>query len=163
MGEYYFNINTKESMAMQRNPAGKSAVNMDADEFESFQSVDFEGGQMNGNEKKNFSSPTMADPIADMILSWYKMIEKPSMSAFKFGALGIVPGAILIFCLFISNTVANTIAFMAFATSCGFIIFSIWLLGSILDNSTGTKAMQDVADPIREGSEGFFITQYGTI
>jgi hypothetical protein len=34
-------------MAMQRNPGSKSAVDMDADEFESFQSADFEGGQMN--------------------------------------------------------------------------------------------------------------------
>jgi hypothetical protein len=41
----------------------------------------------------------------------------------------------------ISNTVANTIAFTAFATSVGFIAFSIWMLGSILDNATGTKAM----------------------
>jgi Na+/H+-translocating membrane pyrophosphatase len=42
-------------------------------------------------------------------------------------------------------------------------MFSVWLLGQILDHSTGTRAMQEVADPIREGSEGFFMTQYGTI
>jgi len=44
-----------------------------------------------------------------------------------------------------------------------FIGFSVWLLGQILDHHTGTRAMQEVADPIREGSEGFFMTQYGTI
>ncbi len=67
------------------------------------------------------------------------------------------------FYLFVSNTTANLISFFAFLVSIGFIIFSIWLLGQILDNNTGTRAMQEVADPIREGSEGFFMTQYGTI
>ena len=69
----------------------------------------------------------------------------------------------LLFSLFISNTTANLISFFAFVVSLSFIAFSIWLLGQILDNNAGTRAMQDVADPIREGAEGFFMTQYGTI
>ena len=85
------------------------------------------------------------------------------MAPVKFGALAAIPGSILIFAIIISNSTANLIGFTAFAVSLGFIVFSIWLLGQILDNSAGTKAMQDVADPIREGSEGFFMTQYGTI
>lgn len=76
----------------------------------------------------------------------------------KFGALGAIPGSILFFYIFISNSTANLIGFTAFVISVAFIVFSIWMLGSILDNSCGTKAMQDVADPIREGSEGFFMT-----
>ena len=79
------------------------------------------------------------------------------------GMLGAIPGSILLFTVFISNTTANIIGFTAFVVSCGFIVFSLWLLGQILDNSCGTRAMQVIAEPIREGSEGFFITQYGTI
>lgn len=76
----------------------------------------------------------------------------------KFGALAAIPGSILVFAIIISNSTANLIGFTAFVISVAFIVFSIWLLGQILDNSAGTKAMQDVADPIREGSEGFFMT-----
>ena len=39
----------------------------------------------------------------------------------------------------------------------------MWLLGWILDKEIGPRSMQEVAEPIKEGSEGFFITQYGTI
>lgn len=105
----------------------------------------------------------MDDPIADMILAWYKRVQSKELAAVKFGALAGVPISMLLFTLFISNSTANVICFFAFVVSCSFIIFSIWLLGQILDNPTGTRAMQEVADPIREGSEGFFMTQYGTI
>jgi inorganic pyrophosphatase len=44
-----------------------------------------------------------------------------------------------------------------------YIIFSMWLLGWILEKDIGPRSMQEVAEPIKEGSEGFFITQYGTI
>ena len=98
-----------------------------------------------------------------MILEWYRRVETKELTPVKYGALAFAPVSLLAFTMFISNTMANTIAFFAFAVSCSFIAFSIWLLGSILDNNTGTKAMQEVADPIREGSEGFFMTQYGTI
>lgn len=105
----------------------------------------------------------MEDPIADLILAWYQKIETKELKVVKFGALACIPVSVLLFSMFISNTMANLICFSAFAISCGFIVFSIWLLGQILEASTGTRAMQEVADPIREGSEGFFITQYGTI
>jgi hypothetical protein len=130
---------------------------MDVDEFESFQSADFESNPMSDDKKHN-QAAKMNDPISDMILRWYRQIETKEMAAVKFGALAAVPGSILFFCIFISSSTANLIAFTAFAISVGFIMFSIWMLGSILDNDPGTKAMQDVADPIREGSEGFFMT-----
>jgi len=130
---------------------------MDVDEFESFQSADFESNPMT-DDKKHSQAAKMNDPIADMILSWYKQIETKEMSVIKYGALAAVPGSILFFYIFISSNLANMMAFTSFAISVGFIMFSFWLLGSILDNNPGTKAMQDVADPIREGSEGFFVT-----
>jgi len=44
---------------------------MDMDEFESFQSADFEANTMNDQEKKTISSPKLGDPYADMILAAY--------------------------------------------------------------------------------------------
>lgn len=43
------------------------------------------------------------------------------------------------------------------------IIFSFWLLAWILRFDEGTAEMREVAGPIHEGSEGFFLVQYGTI
>ena len=37
------------------------------------------------------------------------------------------------------------------------------MLGWILDHDCGPRSMQEIAEPIKEGSEGFFMTQYGTI
>jgi Na+/H+-translocating membrane pyrophosphatase len=70
---------------------------------------------------------------------------------------------ILLFAMFISNTTSNLIAFSALMISIFFIGISMWMLGWILDKDQGSLAMKQVADPIKEGSEGFFITQYGTI
>lgn len=43
------------------------------------------------------------------------------------------------------------------------IVFAFWILAWILKFDEGTAEMREVADPIHEGSEGFFIVQYGTI
>lgn len=94
---------------------------------------------------------------------WYKRIQSEAYKPIKLGLLVFGPVMILLFSLFISNTTANLICFTAFTIAAMFIGFSIWLLGQILDHNTGTRGMQEVADPIREGSEGFFMTQYGTI
>lgn len=69
----------------------------------------------------------------------------------------------ILFALFVSNSTSNLIAFFAMVVSMVFVVISMWLLCWILDKDQGSRAMQDVSDPIKEGSEGFFITQYGTI
>lgn len=73
------------------------------------------------------------------------------------------PLTIIMFALFVSSKSSNLVAFAALVISTMFIAFSMYMLGWILDQDIGTKAMQEIADPIREGSEGFFMTQYGTI
>jgi Na+/H+-translocating membrane pyrophosphatase len=71
--------------------------------------------------------------------------------------------ALILFALFVSNSNSNLIAFFALVVSLVFMTISMWLLCWILDKDPGTRQMQEVSDPIKEGSEGFFITQYGTI
>jgi Na+/H+-translocating membrane pyrophosphatase len=79
-------------------------------------------------------------------------------------ALGAAPIVmVLLFYLLISSTPSNLIAFTALVISLVFIAISLWMLCWILDKDQGSRAMQDISDPIKEGSEGFFITQYGTI
>ncbi len=70
---------------------------------------------------------------------------------------------IFLFTVMISNTTSNIIAFSALVISLVFILVSFGILCWILDKDPGSRAMQDISDPIKEGSEGFFITQYGTI
>lgn len=50
------------------------------------------------------------------------------------------------------------IAFTALVISLVFIVISLILLCWILDKDPGDRQMQDISDPIKEGSEGFFIT-----
>lgn len=75
----------------------------------------------------------------------------------------IIPISVGLFTLFVSNTTSNLIAFTAFMNAISYIIFAMWMLGWILEKDIGPRSMQEVAEPIREGSEGFFMTQYGTI
>jgi hypothetical protein len=81
------------------------------------------------------------------------------MKTLKIIAFFGFPIALLIlFALFVSNSTSNLIAFFALLLSIVFIIISIWLLCWILDKDPGTRKMQDISDPIKEGSEGFFMT-----
>jgi len=77
------------------------------------------------------------------------------------GAAG--PVAILAFATFVSSTPSTLIAFSTFTISIMFIGLSLNMLGWILDKEIGPRSMQEIAEPIKEGSEGFFKTQYGTI
>lgn len=80
------------------------------------------------------------------------------MKLVKYGMFLVPFLAIFLFSLFVSNTTSNLIAFSALAISLGFMAFSVWILCEILDKDQGTRQMQDISDPIKEGSEGFFIT-----
>jgi hypothetical protein len=108
--------------------------------------------------KKSDRKPTSSDPVADWILKMYYTFNQKNMKAVKFGVVGIPIAAILLFTIFISNTTSNVIAFSALIISLVFMAISMWLLGWILDKDQGTRAMQDISDPIKEGAEGFFIT-----
>ena len=85
------------------------------------------------------------------------------MAPIKYGLIAAGPASILLFALFISSSTSNVIAYSAFAISAMFIGISMWILGWILEKDIGPRSMQEVAEPIKEGSEGFFMTQYGTI
>jgi Inorganic H+ pyrophosphatase len=124
---------------------------------------ELEAQNLNSNVKKPDRKPTGDDPISDQLLRTYYWINSDSFQMVKIGAFLAPFIAIGFFYLFVSSSTSNLIAFSALSFSIFFMAFSIWLLCWILDKDVGTRAMQDVSDPIKEGSEGFFITQYGTI
>jgi inorganic pyrophosphatase len=86
-----------------------------------------------------------------------------AMAPIKYGLIAAGPVSILLFALFVSSSNSNLIAYSALAISSMFIGISMWILGWILEKDIGPRSMQEVAEPIKEGSEGFFMTQYGTI
>ena len=103
-----------------------------------------------------------SDPYADALLGYYKALNMEE-SAMKAMLLIAPIGFIAVFYVFVSQSTSSLISFSAWIFSIVFIIIAIGMLCEILKKDCGPRSMQDVAEVIREGSEGFFVTQYGTI
>lgn len=103
------------------------------------------------------------DYWADLILDRYRGMQTAAMTPVKIGLVAAGPATILLFALFVTSSASTLVAFSAMICSLMFIGFSVWLLGWILDKDIGPRSMQEIAETIKEGSEGFFKTQYGTI
>lgn len=95
--------------------------------------------------------------MADALLHYYRSFGLENDS-FRLMVLASPVSLILLFYLFISSTTSNMISFTAFIASVVFLGISLWMLVEILKRDSGPKAMQDIAEVIREGSEGFFVT-----
>lgn len=102
--------------------------------------------------------PTGDDPVSDYLLKTYYLLNQNSMNGVKIGLMVSPLVLILLFYLCVSSTTSNMIAFTALVVSLVFMAISMWILCWILDKDAGTRAMADISDPIKEGSEGFFIT-----
>jgi len=115
-------------------------------------------------EEGNYTPKKQAeDPMSIWLLQWYRELQDDKYKPVRIITFVSPVVLFVAFTLFISDSYSNLIAFGALLVSLSFIGVSIWMLCWILDKDTGTPAMKDISDPIREGSEGFFITQYGTI
>ena len=130
--------------------------------------VDFEMGgpdTMDGTEDDEKSSAPFStnDHWADIIMQYYRHFQSPSMFLVKVGAIASGPVSILLFAMLVSSTASTLVAYITMVISLMFVGLSLNMLGWILDKDIGPRSMQEIAEPIREGSEGFFLTQYGTI
>ncbi len=114
-------------------------------------------------KKSDDRKPSGDDPISDWLLQMYYAINKDSMAGVRYGLMAAPLVLIFLFYVLISDSTSNIIAFTALMVSLVFMAVSLWMLCWILNKDQGTRAMQDISDPIKEGSEGFFLTQYGTI
>jgi Na+/H+-translocating membrane pyrophosphatase len=71
--------------------------------------------------------------------------------------------SIILFPKFVSKDYGNQLAFSAMMISIIFMEIAMYILHWILQKDSGSFAMKEIGDPIKEGSEGYFKTQFGTI
>lgn len=109
-------------------------------------------------KKSPDKKPSGDDPVSDWLLAKYYKLNDESMIGVKYGIMVVPLVLLVLFSLLVSNSTSNLIAFFAMLVSIVFIAISLWMLCWILDKDTGSRPMQDISDPIKEGSEGFFIT-----
>jgi len=103
------------------------------------------------------------DPWSDWLRTVYAEFKKPMYKPIIVGCFVSPIVLTILFAILISNSFSNVVAFGAFCTSILFIGISMWMLCWILEKDEGPASMREISDTIREGAEGFFITQYGTI
>jgi len=113
--------------------------------------------------KKGGSNSVYPDPVADQLLSLYNSLGLANNESLKYAVLASPIASIAVFYVCFSSSTSALISFIAWNFSIIFMLVSFWILCEILLKDQGPRAMQEIAEVIREGSEGFFITQYGTI
>ena len=121
---------------------------------------DMEGDKLTSRKQ---STTVYTDPVADKLLAFYSMLNLEDNEIMKFVVFMAPIGLVMFFYMFVSSSTSCLIAFSSFIVSLTFLGVSFVMLCEILKKDIGPRAMQDIAEVIREGSEGFFITQYGTI
>ena len=98
------------------------------------------------------------DPTAEYILSVYKGLGLDTNHQLKYMLIASPLSLILFFYMFVSQSTSSLISFSAFIISIVFLGVGLWILWEILMKDAGPKNMQEIAEVIKEGSEGFFIT-----
>ena len=154
-------------MATQRGnkTSSSSPGSMPISQFDDFdkEEIDCEGGMKGFNPNEDDNEKAISpDYWGEVISSLYKQFWTNNKVVVA-GLFIAAPVAILMFYVFISSSFSNLIAFTSLVISLTFVLVSVGLLGWILAFPVGPKNMQEISDIIREGSEGFFMTQYGTI
>jgi Na+/H+-translocating membrane pyrophosphatase len=111
----------------------------------------------------NNSNKLYEDPVADRLLALHGAVIPEGNDTVKWLLLLSPLSLIVVFYYCVSSSVSSMISFSAFTFSAVFMGISLNMLVEILRKDMGPRGMQEIAEVIREGSEGFFITQYGSI
>jgi len=102
------------------------------------------------------------DHVVYKILNFYNKYNESEIRNIKY-AMFLVPVLLLIILNLIIQTRTILIICAVNIFSIVALIYAMLLLIDILSKETGNDKMLEIADAIREGSEGFFLTQYTTI
>ena len=124
------------------------------------------GNELGENAKlgnQRLTNEVYPDPIADRLVAIYQGMNLHKNDTLRFGLLASPLLAIVLFYMLVSQSTSAMISFSAFTFSIVFIGIAMWILCEILIKDVGPKGMQEIAEVILQGSEGFFVTQYGTI
>lgn len=126
--------------------------------------IDFEmGGPEDQDDAKAKAPYHTNDYWADTICQLYRSAQTDAMFLPKIVLMGSGPLSVVLFAMFVSSNASTLVAYTTFVVALMFVGISLNMLGWILDKDIGPRSMQEIAEPIKEGSEGFFLTQYGTI
>jgi H+-translocating diphosphatase len=95
------------------------------------------------------------------IYNYSRMHEgaKAKINAMFVGVLSVL----VLFFYVVCSEFATFFLIFAFLSSIAALGFSLWLAAWVFEHEEGPPSMLAVADPIQEGSEGFFRVQYGGI
>jgi Na+/H+-translocating membrane pyrophosphatase len=102
------------------------------------------------------------DQTVYKILNFYHRFSERDIAFFYYG-LVIIPMITIFLASFIITTKIILVIFGVMLFSIVAMLYSLLVLVDILNKDTGNERMMEIADAIREGSEGFFSTQYTTI
>jgi Na+/H+-translocating membrane pyrophosphatase len=102
------------------------------------------------------------DHVVHRILNYYNKFDAGEIRNIKFGMI-FAPILIILILNLIIETKTILIVSAVNIFSIVALIYALIILIDILSKETGNDKMLEIADAIREGSEGFFITQYTTI
>jgi len=102
------------------------------------------------------------DQTVFKILNFYNKLSERDIITLKLGMI-FIPALIVYLSSHVveSNTILTMIGINIFSVLS--IIYALNILIEILNKDTGNESMIEIADAIKEGSEGFFVTQYSTI
>ena len=109
---------------------------------------DLEGGSP--MIKRSFTAASHMNPVARALLSVDKRV------------LGAAVAAGFLALLFVGAQTSGAVVCVLLVSG-AMMLFAMWLAEWVLSKDEGTPDMLDVSDAIREGAEGYFATQYGTI
>jgi H(+)-translocating pyrophosphatase len=126
--------------------------------------MDVEGGGGGGSPVKYYNNGKSKDKLSsiEQYAYAYNRLDAGARSS-------IINGSIVSFCLLEFLSYVMCADFASFACYACFILstyaqlFCFWLLCWIFAFDEGPPEMQAVAEPIKEGAEGYFHTQYGMI
>ena len=92
----------------------------------------------------------------------YSRLRAQTKRKFNLMLVGAM-GTLVTFAYLVCSEFATFFLCFAFISSATALAFSLWLAAWVFEHEEGPASMLAVADPIQEGSEGFFRVQYGAI
>ena len=102
------------------------------------------------------------DQVVFKLLNYYHNLSPRDLLTIKLMVIFIPIILLIILSFFIETKIILVILGVNFFSIIS-LLYAVLILIDILNKDTGNEKMMEIADAIREGSEGFFVTQYTTI
>eukprot|EP00917_Polyrhabdina_sp_WS-2016_P010403 GHVP01022958.1.p1 GENE.GHVP01022958.1~~GHVP01022958.1.p1 ORF type:complete len:850 (+),score=148.74 GHVP01022958.1:1495-4044(+) len=124
-------------------------------------SLDNEGRLPSSCESEKAKNGFNSDPVTTLFSHYSNLSSAQRWS--------LCSAVVLFFCIsslvswFVFEEHVTSYLCLVFCVSFGAVAFAFWLLAWILAADCGTQKMKTVAEAIKQGSEGFFVVQYGAI